>query len=106
MDNVLFAVFEFIETLACSEHKKLQKLVATVMNDLVHLLMSHMQSTEQQVMGSRDAYVDNPVVVNYRILELVKDSVMYCAVLYLMIGTSAYSSLSHCGYNVGGDMAE
>ena len=60
MDNVLFAVFEFIETLACSEHKKLQKLVATVMNDLVHLLISYMQPTEQQVMGSCDAYVDNP----------------------------------------------
>ena len=55
MDNVLFAVFEFIETLACSEHKKLQKFVAMVMNDLVHLLISHMQSTEQQVMGSCDA---------------------------------------------------
>ena len=54
MDNVLFAVFEFIETLACSEHKKLQKLVATVMNDLVHLLISYRQPTEQQVMGSCD----------------------------------------------------
>ena len=39
MDNVLFAVFEF------------------------------MQPTEQQVMGSHDAYVDNPEVVNYRILS-------------------------------------
>ena len=50
MDNVLFAVFEFIESLACSEHKKLQKPVATVMNDLVHLLLSYMQPTEQQVL--------------------------------------------------------
>ena len=50
MDSVLFAVFEFIETLACSEHKKLQKPVATVMNDLVHLLISYMQPTEQQVL--------------------------------------------------------
>ncbi|XP_065901189.1 importin-9-like isoform X2 [Dysidea avara] len=50
MEHVLFAVFEFIETLACSEHKKLHKLVATVMNDLVHLLVSYMQPTEQQSM--------------------------------------------------------
>ena len=50
MDSVLFAVFEFIEALACSEHKKLQKPVGTVMNDLVHLLISYMQPTEQQVM--------------------------------------------------------
>ena len=49
MEQVLFAVFEFIETLACSEHKKLHKLVATVMNDLVHLLVNYMQPTEQQV---------------------------------------------------------
>ena len=54
LENVLFAVFEFIETLACSEHKKLHKLVATVMNDLVHLLISYMQPTEQQVMRSCD----------------------------------------------------
>ena len=50
MDNVLYAVFEFIDSLACSEHKKLQKPVATVMNDLVHLLISYMQPTEQQVL--------------------------------------------------------
>ena len=49
MDSVLFAVFEFIESLVCSEHKKLQKPVATVMNDLVQLLISYMQPTEQQV---------------------------------------------------------
>ena len=99
-------MFEFIETLACSEHKMLQKLVATVMNDLVHLLISYMQPTEQQVMGSCDPYVDNPEVVNYRILELVNDGVMYYVMLCLIIDTDAYSSLSHCGYNVGGDMAE
>ena len=46
------------------------------------------------------------IILICRILELVKDNVMYCVVLCLIIGTSAYSSLSHYGYNVGGDMAE
>jgi len=39
----------FIETLACFERKKLHELVATVMNDLIHLLVNYMQPTEQQV---------------------------------------------------------
>ncbi|XP_065902676.1 importin-9-like [Dysidea avara] len=45
MEQVLFTVFEFFETLTCSEYKKLHKPVATVMNDFVHLLARYMHAT-------------------------------------------------------------